>query len=198
MKPSEFWENKYQAQETGWDLQAVSPPLKSIIDSITDKNTRILIPGCGNAYEAGYLVELGFTDITVIDIAPTPVAKLKNTFSNNEIQIILGDFFDHSGQYDLILEQTFFCALNPDLRKDYAQKCYDLLKPNGSIRGVLFNIIFEKEGPPFGGTINEYRDLFSPLFNIVQMDKCSNSVPARMGNEIIIELTKKIKHDKYN
>jgi hypothetical protein len=43
---------------------------------VTDKTNRILIPSCGNSYEAEYLLEQGFTN-TVIDIAPTSVAVLK-------------------------------------------------------------------------------------------------------------------------
>ena len=118
-----FWNNQYVANATGWDLGEVSPPLKAYIDQLTRKNMRILIPGCGNTHEADYLLQQGFTNITVIDIAPTLVAQLTNKFASNpNIKIILGDFFEHVGEYDLILEQTFFCAINPQLRKDYVAK----------------------------------------------------------------------------
>ena len=69
-----YWNNQYVASETGWDLGEVSPPLKAYIDQLTNKNLRILIPGCGNTYEAEYLLQQEYTDITVIDIAPTLVA----------------------------------------------------------------------------------------------------------------------------
>jgi hypothetical protein len=46
------------------------------------------------AYEAEYLLEQGFTNITIIDIAPTS-CRFKKKFKNNpNIQIVLGDFFD--------------------------------------------------------------------------------------------------------
>jgi hypothetical protein len=41
-----------------------------------NKDIAILIPGCGNTYEAAYLLEQGFTNVTVIDIAPTLVKIL--------------------------------------------------------------------------------------------------------------------------
>ena len=47
-----FWNNQYNANTTNWDLGEVSPPLKEYIDQLTNKNLRILIPGCGNTYEA--------------------------------------------------------------------------------------------------------------------------------------------------
>ncbi|MDO8993629.1 MAG: SAM-dependent methyltransferase, partial [Daejeonella sp.] len=45
-----FWNERYRLNDTGWDLGHVSPPLKTYIDQLTDKNLRILIPGCGNSY----------------------------------------------------------------------------------------------------------------------------------------------------
>ena len=92
-----FWDNRYQTEETQWDLKSVSPPLKEIIDSLENKKCSILIPGCGNAHEAEYLIKSGFTNITVIDIAPSPVEQLKKKFSKGEVKILLGDFFEHKG-----------------------------------------------------------------------------------------------------
>ena len=108
-------------------LGTVSPPIKAYIDTLANKNLRILIPGSGNSYEAEYLLDHGFTNITVIDIAPTLVADLKEKFKNNSnIQIVLGDFFEHKGEYDLIIEQTFFCALPPIVRNNYVLKMHQL------------------------------------------------------------------------
>ena len=104
-----YWNKQYESNTTGWDLGEVSPPIKAYIDQIENKNCRILIPGCGNTYEADYLLQQEFTNITIIDIAPTLVKKLNIKNANNpNIHIILGDFYTHEGQYDLIIEQTFF------------------------------------------------------------------------------------------
>ena len=186
-----YWDKQYQNNETGWDLKSVSPPLKEFIDTLTDKNLKILIPGCGNAYEAEYLLDKGFNNVTLIDISSTLVNNLKKKFEGKPIRILHNDFFDHHETYDLIIEQTFFCAINPALRIRYAAKCFRLLNDNGRIAGVLFNIIFEKEGPPYGGHKDEYMLLLEPLFNIKQFDVCKNSIPPRSGNELFIELKRK-------
>lgn len=191
MLDKSFWDNRYQTQETQWDLKSVSPPLKEIIDSLDNKNCSILIPGCGNAHEAEYLIKSGFTNITVIDIAPSPVEQLKNKFNKGELNIVLGDFFQHQGAYDLILEQTFLCAIDPILRTDYVKKCHALLRENGSIRGVLFNVQFENPGPHFGGSNEEFEKLFLPYFHFIKFEPCTNSVEKRKGNEVLIELRKK-------
>ena len=128
-----YWEAQYKAKLTGWDLGLISPPIKTYIDELENKNSSILIPGCGNSYEAEYLLQEGFTNITVIDIAPTLVTVLKEKFKNNpNIQIILGDFFEQKGKYDLIIEQTFFCALHLLCDKNTFGKCTNfwLIKEN--------------------------------------------------------------------
>ena len=187
----EFWNNLYVSQDTGWDLGKVSPPIKSYIDTLENKNTSILIPGCGNTYEAEYLLEKGFTNVTVIDIAPTLVKRLQEKFNNNpNIKIILGDFFEHQGQYDLIIEQTFFCALSPELREKYVLKMHQLLNEKGILVGLLFNKTFES-GPPFGGSQTEYVHLFKNYFDIKIMERCRNSIPPRANCELFIELKKK-------
>ena len=72
-----YWDNQYISNSLGWDLGEVSPPIKAYIDTIENKNARILIPGCGNSYEAEYLLLQDFKNITIIDIAPSLVKKLK-------------------------------------------------------------------------------------------------------------------------
>jgi methyl halide transferase len=185
-----YWDNRYQQQETGWDLKQVSPPLKAYIDQLKNKNSRILIPGCGNAHEAVYLQEQGFTNITLIDIAPTIVADLKQKFEQKTaIKVIHGDFFEHQGSYDLILEQTFFCALDPFLRPKYVEKMHNLLIPNGKLVGLLFNVSFENN-PPHGGSKEEYWQLFKDTFKIQTFEKCTNSFVKRQGTELFMILMK--------
>lgn len=188
-----FWESRYAEGNTGWDIGMVSPPLKGYIDQLGNRNTAILIPGCGNAYEAQYLLQKGFTDVSVIDIAADPLRRLEEKIpaaSRAHLHTYCRNFFEHSGAYDLILEQTFFCALAPSLREEYARKMYSLLTDQGKIAGVLFGTHFDKAGPPFGGSADEYRGLFSHFFDIAVMEPCYNSHPKRAGNELFIILKK--------
>lgn len=182
-----YWESQYQTNNLGWDIGKVATPIQEYIDTIEDKKIRILIPGCGNSYEAAYLLHKGFTNVTVIDIAPSLIQNLKNTFSNNpNISIVLGDFFEHQGEYDLIIEQTFFCALPPFLRQKYVWKMHQLLSKKGILAGVLFNRTFEVS-PPFGGSKTEYELLFKNAFRFLHLDVCTNSIPQRAKSELFIE-----------
>ncbi len=188
---AEYWNQRYLNNAAQWDLGIVSPPLKAYFDQLYDKDIAILIPGAGNSYEALYLLEQGFTNITVIDIAPAVIHPLQEKYKNQSaIRFILTDFFDWEGKYDLIVEQTFFCALNPDLREKYVAKMASLLSSNGKLIGLLFNRQFEG-GPPFGGDKNAYQVLFEKYFQIVRMEPCYNSVPPRAGTELFFKMSRK-------
>jgi len=187
-----FWNLKYSNNQTGWDLKSPSTPLKEYIDQLDNLQIKILIPGCGNAYEAEYLLAKGFTNITLIDISDILVQELQEKFRDNpEIKIFNQDFFELDETYDLILEQTFFCALNPDLRPKYVEKMHQILSRNGHLVGVLFNIQFGDPSPPFGGTKEEYLQLFSTKFQINTLENCYNSIKPRAGSELFINLSPK-------
>jgi len=187
----QFWDNCYLNNDTGWDMHRVSPPLKGYIDSLGNKEIKVLIPGCGNAYEAQYLLEKGFKNVTVVDISKVLTSRLEEKFEGKPLTIINQNFFDLNGRFDLILEQTFFCALDPSLRKKYVQKCYNLLNDNGKIAGVLFNKKFSTSEPPYVATDEEYQQLFTPLFTFIRFEACNNSIAPRMGNELFFEFQKK-------
>jgi len=167
---SENWNRRYQNNDTGWNIGFVSTPIKDYIDQLENKSLKILIPGCGNAYEAEYLHKQGFTNVYVIDIAQGALKNLKKRCPHfQEEQLICGDFFDHSNNYDLIIEQTFFCAIDPKLRQGYVKKMKELLKPKGKLVGLLFNAPLNTDRPPFGGDKKEYLRLFKNYFNSVKI-----------------------------
>lgn len=184
----EYWDSLYNNRQTAWDIGYPSTPLKTYIDQLIDKNTAILVPGCGNGYEVEYLLQQGFTNVTAIDISPVLTARLSEKLHDwigDELTIITSDFFTTVGQYDIILEQTFFCALPPVRREDYVHQAHRLLKTGGRLAGVFFDRDFEG-GPPFGGHRSEYEQLFKDLFELKVMAPCYNSIAPRAGSELFI------------
>lgn len=176
-----FWEERYTSSTTGWDLGEISPPLKEYIDQLTDKSISILVPGCGFGHEVGYLIEQGFTHVTALDIVEEPLRLLKNKYP--QVNILQADLFELNLHFDLILEQTIFCAILPDKRETFVSQMANLLKPNGKYVGVLFNREFEG-GPPFGGSMQEYTSYFDKAFTSYQMELCYNSAKPRQGTEL--------------
>jgi len=184
-----FWNHKYLSGETGWDIGHVSTPIKEYIDQLSDKDLKILIPGGGNSYEAEYLFENGFNNVYVVDISSIPLKNLAERIPSFPKENLLhADFFELEDTFDLILEQTFFCALDPSLREAYTDKMHQLLKPGGKLVGLLFNIPLNDDRPPFGGNKDEYEKLFSEKFKIEKMETAYNSIPPRAGNELFFIL----------
>lgn len=187
-----FWSEKYQRGEMGWDIGYVSTPLKEYIDQLSDKSLKILIPGGGNSYEAEYLFKNGFKNVFVVDISAIPLQNLSERLPNFPKKNLLHqDFFQLEETFDLILEQTFFCALDPRFRQEYVSKMHQLLNPSGRLVGLLFDIPLNSDKPPFGGNKSEYTSLFSEKFKIHTMETAFNSIPQRTGNELFINLIKK-------
>ena len=183
-----FWSDKYRSGDMGWDIGYASTPLKEYIDQLKNKDLNILIPGGGNSYEAEYLFNKGFSNVSVVDISRIPLDNLlKRVPDFPKENLLHQDFFKLDQTYDLILEQTFFCAQDPNLREKYVSKMHQLLKPKGKLVGLLFNIPLNEDKPPFGGSEAEYRLLFEDEFVIDKMETAHNSIPQRAGNEFFIK-----------
>ena len=191
-----IWNNRYLNDEIGWDIGHISNPLKDYFNQLENKELKILIPGCGNAYEAEYLVSMGFKNVFLIDWAQEALDNFKKRNLNfPSTNLICGDFFEHEENYDLIVEQTFFCAINPILRKDYVLKMKELLHDKGKLVGLLFNDTLFGNRPPFGGKKSEYIELFNKHFKNVSMEKAYNSIKSRQGRELFIQVSDIEKRD---
>ena len=186
-----YWESRYENSQTGWDVGEITTPLKEYFTQLTNKEQKILIPGAGNAYEAEFLHQNKFTNVFVIDLAHQPLDNIRQRVPSFPLNhLIQGNFFELEEQFDLIVEQTFFCALDPAERPAYAKKMAELLKTGGKLAGVLFNTHFDG-GPPFGGSKEEYLQYFTPYFQIKCFEMCYNSIKPRQDRELFIILIKK-------
>ena len=192
-----YWEDRYQNKEDFWNAKSITTPLKEYIDQLEDKSIHILVPGVGHGHELVYLHKQGFNKSVGVDFTTMAFEQtIENEPSITKDVVVLADFFQHQGKYDLILEQTFFCSLPIEKRKDYVQKMYELLQPEGKLVGLLFDTTFEHDTPPYGGNKEEYLALFEPYFTIEVMERAFNSIKPRQNRELFIILKKKIWHKK--
>ncbi|UYZ63373.1 TPMT family class I SAM-dependent methyltransferase [Hymenobacter weizhouensis] len=190
-----YWQQRYAAGHTGWDAGQITPPLLNYFVQLGLPDARrILIPGAGRAYEAEYLHRQDWPNIFVADVATAPLHDLRQRVPDFPAEhLLLEDFFQlaPTPPYDLLVEQTFFCALDPSLRPAYARQCAQLLRPGGTLVGLLFDTEFSQPGPPFGGSREEYRPYFEPYFEFVHFDTATNSIKPRQGRELFICLRRK-------
>ncbi len=188
-----YWEDRYRNKEDFWNAKSITTPIKAYVDQLKDKTIQILIPGVGHGHELVYLQQQGFKQSKGLDL--TTIAFEQTIEKEKEIsvdQVVVEDFFQHQGVYDLILEQTFFCSLPIEKRQDYVMKIHELLRPKGKLVGVLFDVVFEQQQPPYGGSKEEYLALFEPYFTVEVMERAVNSIKPRQDRELFIILKKKI------
>ena len=144
-----------------------------------------MVPGAGHGYEPAYLYQKGFLNTFYLDFSKKAIEKFKTRYPDfPEDQILSDDFFNISGQYDMIVELAFFTSIVPEKRTDLARKIYELLKSGGKYVGLFFNHTFDKDYPPFGAIKENYLELVKDLFRVKKLEPAYNSIKPRAGKEL--------------
>ena len=191
----EDWQRHYDEGDLGWDLGQVAPPFIRLYESNTIVPGKTLVPGCGRGHEVIYLAENGF-EVTAVDYSSGAVNHLKSTVQERKLKckVLRMDFFGidsaHNGVYDLLIEQTFFCAISPEQRTSYVSTVARALKQGGMLAGLFYHT-GEEGGPPFNTTREDILKYFSNLFEIQQLSKSQDSAEQRKNKEWLVILVKK-------
>ena len=187
---SNYWEQRYQDNNAPWNLSMASPPFTSLLTSVnapTAGKTAVL--GCGPGHDALLFAKYGFETIG-FDFAPRAIAIAQNLSKTMDItsQFLQRDIFklanEFSNNFDYAIEHTCFCAIHPSQRPDYVNTVRSILKPNGELIAIFF-AHSRPDGPPFGSTLEEIQDLFSPVFDTSDIALAHNSIASRQGEEYI-------------
>ncbi len=178
----DFWESRYQERVTPWDAGTVPPALRAFATQLR-RGSRILIPGCGSAYEACYLSEQGM-DVLAIDFSPAAVETARRNLARFPDIVKLADFFElePGAPFDLIYERAFLCALPPRMWDRYPARVASLLKPDGLLAGFFY---FDQsvKGPPFGTHDAQLTALMSPHLDRIADSEVHDSIPIFAGKE---------------
>ena len=146
---AEYWESSYQSGEMGWDLGGPTPIFDQWIKTCKEPLS-ICILGAGNGWDAFNFANRGHI-VTAVDFAESAVKYMQMTSEQNDLKIDIRkmDIFDldqiYTNHFDVVLEYTCFCAINPSRRRDYLKMVCNILKPNGEMVGLLFPI--DKDPP---------------------------------------------------
>ncbi|QUP54953.1 methyltransferase domain-containing protein [Ralstonia syzygii] len=162
-----FWDERFSRDHTPWDAHGVPAAFRQFCEA-QPAPLSTLIPGCGNAYEAGWLAGRGWP-VTAIDFAPSAVASAQAVLGPHAGVVELADFFRFVPRRPVqwIYERAFLCAMPRRLWADYAEQVARLLSPGGLLAG-FFVVAAGQEasptGPPFEITAAELEALLSPAF----------------------------------
>jgi SAM-dependent methyltransferase len=185
---AEFWDERYSAGFIPWDARGVPPALAEYVARAAP-GERVLVPGCGSAYEAGYLHDRGCA-VTAIDISPVALGRARALLGDAVADQVLkqADFFTLPGPFDWIYERALLCALPPALWPQYTAAAARLLAPGGRLAGFFFiddAAPDPRRGPPFPARRTEIDELFEESFVRVEQKAIepAQSIPVFAGHE---------------
>lgn len=188
---AQFWEDIYLNQDTGWDLEGVTPVFEYIAEDIKPGNLCII--GCGRGYDAVMFSKKGF-NVTAVDFAPSAINALNQLAAEELVNIktLQKDIFslmpDYLGSFNYIIEQTCFCAIHPTRREEYQTLVRSLLIPGGKLIGLWFPLDkkLDKGGPPYGTNVDEVKSIFDIGWKIKKEEFPERSIKPRKGREKLI------------
>jgi SAM-dependent methyltransferase len=186
----QYWEQRYQENTAKWDIGMAAPPLASLLaSSEAPISGKTAVIGCGQGHDAILFAKHGF-DTIGFDFAPSAIAfgqKLSQTMEIS-MQFLQRDIFElpkeFAASFDYAIEHTCFCAIRPEQRLDYVNMVQSILKPTGELI-ALFWAHNRPDGPPFGVTLEEIKDLFSDSFDTSNISQVNNSIASRNREEYL-------------
>ncbi|MFN0205132.1 MAG: methyltransferase domain-containing protein [Planctomycetota bacterium] len=201
VRDAAFWELRYKWHDTGWDLAAPAPPLVEYFQRADAPKPpgRVLVPGAGRGHDALFLAKLGFK-VLAVDFAKHALDGIRRRRRDiwipaDQCKTLRSDILHLparlSGSFELIVEHTCFCAIDPKLRDGYVTMARQILVPGGMLIGLFYPFRAEAPGPPFPVSESEMRARFEPFFEILHFETPANSVEKRKGEERLIVMQKK-------
>ena len=116
---------------------------------------------------------------------------------NVKVNIIQNDIFllskSLNNYFDYVIEQTCYCAIDPNRREQYERLIYRILKPDGCLIGLWYPIDkpFKIGGPPWGVSISNLKDIFKKNWKITEESFSELSVEKRKNREKLITFEKR-------
>lgn len=151
---------------------------------------KVLIPGCGAANEVEHFLAQKWLP-TAIDFSPAAVTQAKMQLGALASCVREDDFFSggiHAGDFDVIYERAFLCALPRRMWAQWASRVAELVPAAtaGSEGGRLIGFFVEDDnprGPPFGLKPGELEELLLPAFTLLEKKMPTDSIPVFAGKE---------------
>lgn len=178
----EFWSARYREGFTPWDAGGVPSALEAFLRG-EGSPLRVLVPGCGSAYEVRVFDAAGH-DVLAIDFSASALERAREILGSLSPRLRQADFFtdDLGGPFDLVYERAFLCALPRRLWTRWAARIAELLPPGGRLAGFFF-ASGEPRGPPFGLRPGELEGLLAQAFERVDDRAVADSIPVFAGGE---------------
>lgn len=183
------WEDIFQNKDTStvsWHQKVPATSLRLITGLKLSKSAKIIEIGSGDSFMGDYLIEKGFSDITLTDISEIALTRIKNRLGkiDRKINFIAVDVcqFTTTKKYDLWHDRAVFHFLTEknDINR-YIQTASDSLKKGG----YLIIGTFSNKGPNVcsGLKVQQYspiqlNTLFASNFNKIECFTENHTTPS--------------------
>lgn len=192
-----FWEDIYSSGRAGWDLGTPTPVFQRLLSEGAVPPGRVIVLGAGRGHDAREFARRGF-EVIAVDFAADAVEAMRAALTPvAHHEILHHDLFQlPSGldaTFDVVLEYTCYCAIDPSRRAEYADVVARLLKPGGHYVALAFplnahtGVDAHAGGPPFAVSAQELIDLLTARgLELVRREMPRDSIKPRRGREELI------------
>ena len=197
----EFWDDAYRLERDGWDMGTPTPVFVELLNSTRgdfteiggpdyrqyDPLPRVAMPCSGRGYDAILFSEFGF-EVTAIDFSEKALESLHEpAAATPALNVLHADMFamgvTHAAAFDLLVEYTCVCAIDPARRAELVDVMAAMLVPGGHALLLLFPVDGRPGGPPFAIDVEEWNAMMSLHFDKVYDAVPTTSVKPRRDRE---------------
>lgn len=204
MSNKDHWEKIYSTKEidgVSWYQETPTTSL-DIIDSLKlNLNASIIDIGAGKSFLADNLLDLGYNDITILDISRNALNEVTRRVEkkNHKIKCIESNVIDLSSdqKYDVWHDRAVFHFITNNQERE---KYLDLLNSSLNKDGCLIIGTFSEDGPlKCSGlevqrySVKDLRELLKPNFKFIDGFKEIHDTPFNTSQSFTFCTFKKIK-----
>ena len=186
MDNKKHWENIYQKKEidgVSWYQKVPVESLQLIKKYSISNSDKIIDIGCGKSFLADNLLELNYTDISLVDISSNALKEVKDRLQNKSLNFIETDIlnFNSNDKYDIWHDRAVFHFItNRQGIEKYISLCNKYINNNG----ILIIGTFAEDGPlKCSGleikrySVDQISGLFEESFELVESFKMLHKTP---------------------
>ena len=186
MDNKKHWENIYQKKEidgVSWYQKVPLESLQLIKKYSLSNSDKIIDIGCGKSFLADNLLELNYTDISLVDISSNALKEVKERLQNKSLNFIETDIlnFNSNDKYDIWHDRAVFHFITDgEGIKKYISLCNDYINKEG----ILIIGTFAEDGPlKCSGleikrySVDQISALFKETFRLVESFKMLHKTP---------------------
>ena len=186
MDNKKHWENIYQKKEidgVSWYQKIPLESLQLIKKYSISNYDKIIDIGCGKSFLADNLLELNYTNISLVDISSNALKEVNERLQNKSLNFIEIDIlnFNSNDKYDIWHDRAVFHFITDrEGIKKYISLCNEYINKEG----ILIIGTFAEDGPlKCSGleikrySVDQISGLFEETFELVESFKMLHKTP---------------------